>query len=93
MNLLAPAMGISTSEIPADHPDAENFLTKIPFAGQVFDVVIADGAVLRTHAREEYREKERESLRLRILQLAYGLVCCALHIVKGHRLLRIERSA
>ena len=74
MNLLAPALGVSMSKIPAAHPDAANFYPEIPFDGQKFDIVIADGAVLRTHAREEYRmEKEREALRLRVAQLIFGL--------------------
>ena len=74
MNLLASAMGVPASEIPANHPDAANFYTEIPFKGQTYDIVIADGAVLRTHAREEYRkEKELEALRLRTAQLIFGL--------------------
>ena len=74
LNLLASAMGVPASEIPANHPDAANFYTETPFEGQTYDIVIADGAVLRTHARGEYRmEKELEALRLRIAQLIFGL--------------------
>lgn len=74
MNLLASAMGVPASEIPANHPDATNFYTETPFEGQMYDIVIADGAVLRTHARGEYRmEKELEALRLRTAQLIFGL--------------------
>lgn len=67
-------MGVTASEIPADHPDAANFLTQAPFGNQVFDVVIADGAVLRTHERGEHRmNKDDEALRLRLSQLIFGL--------------------
>ena len=74
MNLLATAMGVPASKIPANHPDAANFYTEMPFEGQTYDIVIADGAVLRTHVRGEYRmEKELEALRLRTAQLIFGL--------------------
>ena len=73
INLLATSMGVPASDIPADHPDAEKFLTHVPFADLEFDVVIADGAVLRTHDRGEHRlDKEREALRLRLSQLILG---------------------
>lgn len=74
MNLLATVMGVPISDIPPDHPDAPNFYAETPFQGQTYDIVIADGAVLRTHTREEYRmDKEREALRLRAAQLVFGL--------------------
>ncbi|KAL8793300.1 MAG: hypothetical protein Q9195_004077 [Heterodermia aff. obscurata] len=73
INLLATSMGVTASEIPADHPDATKFLIDVPFAGLDFDVVIADGAVLRTHDRGEHRlDREREALRLRLAQLILG---------------------
>lgn len=75
MNLLASAMGVAASAIPTNHPDAAEFLTNTPFAKRKYDVVIADGAVLRVHERGEHRlEKEREALRLRLSQLIFGLV-------------------
>ena len=73
INLLATSMGVPASEIPADHPDATKFLINDPFADLKFDVVIADGAVLRTHDRGEHRlDKEREAVRLRLSQLILG---------------------
>ena len=67
MNLMASAMGVPASDIPAEHPDVVNFYSEVPFEGAVYDIVISDGTVLRTHEREEYRrEKEREGLRLRL---------------------------
>ena len=72
MNLLASSM-VLEDDIPKDHPDAENFLFEDPFPGDKFDIVIADGAVLRTHERGEHRlDKEREALRLRLSQLVFG---------------------
>lgn len=72
INLLATSMGVHASEIPADHPDVEMF-EDAPFANLEFDVVIADGAVLRTHERGEHRlDKGREALRLRLSQLILG---------------------
>ena len=72
INLLATSMGIRASDVPAGHPDAEKF-EDAPFANLEFDVVIADGAVLRTHERGEHRlDKALEALRLRLSQLVLG---------------------
>ena len=74
MNLLAEEYGISLLRIPRDHPDAAKFRADAPFAGLAFDIVVGDGAVLRTHARGDYRQdKDCEALRLRVAQLIFGL--------------------
>ncbi|KAE8130850.1 hypothetical protein BDV38DRAFT_291190 [Aspergillus pseudotamarii] len=70
ITLLAADMG--RVEIPNDHPDAERFLPRQFAPGQVFDVVICDGQVLRCHDRAAYRE-HREATRLTLTQLALGL--------------------
>ncbi|KAM0717991.1 hypothetical protein Q7P37_006323 [Cladosporium fusiforme] len=73
ITLLAADMGVSPDEIPASHPDAQNFAKQAELhETDRFDLVICDGQVLRTHARATYRET-REPQRLRATQLALGL--------------------
>ncbi|KAI1773227.1 hypothetical protein F4818DRAFT_121057 [Hypoxylon cercidicola] len=70
ITMLAEDMGIE--EIPEDHPDAGHFLPRQFKPDQLFDLVLCDGQVLRTHKRASYREK-REGTRLTVTQLALGL--------------------
>ncbi|KAK2806689.1 hypothetical protein FQN51_006657 [Onygenales sp. PD_10] len=71
ITMLAADMGVT--DIPTEHPDAENFLRRRQFnPGQNFDLILCDGQVLRTHVRASYREG-REARRLTITQLALGL--------------------
>lgn len=70
ITMLAEDLGVMT--IPSDHPDANNFLPGHIIPEQMFDLVISDGQVLRTHHRHEYREP-REARRLTVAQLALGL--------------------
>lgn len=70
ITMLAADMGVT--DIPAEHPDAANFLPRKFTDGQVFDLILCDGQVLRTHARASYREK-REARRLIVTQLALAL--------------------
>ncbi|KAI4593080.1 hypothetical protein KJ359_010168 [Pestalotiopsis sp. 9143b] len=70
ITMLAEDLGVMS--IPSDHPDASNFLPKHLSPDQMFDLVICDGQVLRTHHRHEYREL-REARRLTVAQLALGL--------------------
>ena len=70
VTMLAADMGVE--EMDDDHPDAENFLPRQFKPHQLFDLVICDGQVLRTHARAPYREK-REARRLTVTQLSLGL--------------------
>ncbi|KAL8787355.1 MAG: hypothetical protein Q9213_002238 [Squamulea squamosa] len=58
--------------IPANHPDAANFVSSSPFYGQNFDLVLCDGQALRTHNRAEYRETH-EPRRLLAAQLVFGI--------------------
>lgn len=76
LNLLAFEYGVSLLNVPPEHPDSERFLTNAPFAGLDFGIVVGDGAVLRSHAREEYRQdKDREALRLRVAQVGLPIHC------------------
>lgn len=70
ITMLAADMGMA--DIPVSHPDAGNFLPRQVETQQLFDLVICDGQVLRTHTRPDYREK-REVRRLITTQLALGL--------------------
>ncbi|KAL9565615.1 hypothetical protein ACKAV7_009797 [Fusarium commune] len=70
ITMLAEDMGCE--KIPKDHPDANNFLPQQLETGQLFDLIICDGQVLRTHLRASYRE-DCEARRLTTAQLALGL--------------------
>lgn len=65
----------ATMGIPDDHPDKDNFILERQLQSeQLFDLVLCDGQVLRTHKdhRAPYRER-REASRLTLTQLALGL--------------------
>ena len=66
------AADIGVTEIPEGHPDAGNFLPRKLHSSELFDLVLCDGQVLRTHNRAPYRE-QREARRLTLTQLALGL--------------------
>ncbi|KAL9949223.1 hypothetical protein ACHAQF_005722 [Verticillium nonalfalfae] len=70
VTMLAADMG--SPDIPVDHIDAKKFLPRQIDTSRVFDLVLCDGQVLRTHDRAPYREK-REARRLTTVQLALGL--------------------
>jgi hypothetical protein len=70
ITMLAADMGAVV--IPADHPDANNMLPRRFDPFQLFNLVLCDGQVLRTHTRAAYREK-REARRLTTTQLAISL--------------------
>ncbi|KMU80449.1 hypothetical protein CISG_02300 [Coccidioides immitis RMSCC 3703] len=70
ITMFAADMGVT--DIPKEHPDAANFLPRQLDPREVFDLVICDGQVLRTHDRAAYRE-EREARRLTLTQLALGV--------------------
>lgn len=70
ITMLAADMGVE--QIPQDHPEASMFLPRQMEPGQMFDLILCDGQVLRTHARAPYREP-REARRLTCTQLAIGL--------------------
>ncbi|KAL1586096.1 hypothetical protein WHR41_04765 [Cladosporium halotolerans] len=71
ITMLASDMG--AEHIPDDHADRQNFFPKQLPDGRLFDLILCDGQVLRTHERAPYREKEREARRLTSTQLALGL--------------------
>ncbi|PHH92740.1 hypothetical protein CDD83_5569 [Cordyceps sp. RAO-2017] len=70
VTMLAADMGVT--QIPKDHPEAGDFLPRQLEPDRLFDLVLADGQVLRTHRRAAYREP-REARRLSCAQLAMGL--------------------
>lgn len=70
ITMLAADMGVD--DIPPYHPDAAAFLPRQLPPHRLFDLVLCDGHVLRTHARSPYRER-REAVRLTTTQLALGL--------------------
>lgn len=70
VTMMAEDMG--SKEIPDNHPEAGRFLPQQFKPGQLFDLVLCDGQVLRTHERAPYREK-REARRLTTTQLALGM--------------------
>ncbi|OCL14162.1 hypothetical protein AOQ84DRAFT_309391, partial [Glonium stellatum] len=70
ITMLAADMGVT--DIPAEHPDARNLLPQQFDPSQLFDLVLCDGQVLRTHIRAAYRGM-REARRLTVTQLAIGL--------------------
>jgi hypothetical protein len=61
ITMLAADMGVS--DIPPENPEAKSFFPRPFNPGQVFDLVLCDGQVLRTHVRACYRET-REASRL-----------------------------
>ena len=58
--------------LPEGHEDAENFLPQQLEEGQLFDLVICDGPVLRQHSSAPYGESQG-ARRVAITQLALGL--------------------
>ncbi|KAL0929536.1 uncharacterized protein CTRU02_215435 [Colletotrichum truncatum] len=70
ITMLAADMGLV--DVPVEHPDHSSFLPQQLKPGDLFDLVICDGQVLRTHARKQYREN-REAYRLTVTQLCLGL--------------------
>jgi hypothetical protein len=72
ITMLAVEFGTALAKIPAKHPEATEFSAETPYQGLVFDIVLCDGQVLRTHRRAEYRQ-DRESFRLTISQLIFGM--------------------
>ena len=70
ITMLATEMGVT--DIPVDHPDAENFEPPTFSSKESFDLILCDGQVLSTHNRASYREA-REARRLAASQLVLGL--------------------
>lgn len=70
ITMFANDMGVES--VPADHPDARNFLPRQLEPHHLFDLIICDGQVLRTQNRQAYRES-REATRLSTTQLVIGL--------------------
>ncbi|KAL9606875.1 MAG: hypothetical protein Q9167_008138, partial [Letrouitia subvulpina] len=72
ITMLAAEFGVTSQDIPPDHPDAKNFSMHRPHGCDAFDIVLCDGQTLRTHQRLDYRES-REPLRLLTAQLILGM--------------------
>ncbi|KAB5579899.1 hypothetical protein GE09DRAFT_951080, partial [Coniochaeta sp. 2T2.1] len=89
ITMYAAVMGVGKEDIPAGHPDAENFRYDKPFEGEKFDLVFCDGQVLRTQERQSYRD-QYEAIRLLTSQLVIafqrmregGTMICLLHRVE-----------
>ena len=73
ITMLVREFSTRSFSIPADHPDAVNFIKSSPFNGQKFELVLCDGQALRTHERAKYRETMREACRLLAAQLIFGM--------------------
>lgn len=74
ITLMAGDMGMELDKIPADHPDAKNFLPKMIRPRAQFDLVTSEGGVLRPHISQLGIHREfREAHRLKAAQLAMGL--------------------
>jgi len=74
MNLLPLSYGLTPSTLPPTHPNAPRFLLSAPFPSLTYNLVLDDGAVLRSHTRDAHRhDKDHEALRLRLAQLIFGL--------------------
>ncbi|MCJ1468082.1 hypothetical protein MMC07_006709 [Pseudocyphellaria aurata] len=71
ITMLASEFGIPIEDVPSQHPEASKFTADRPFLGEVFDVVICDGQVLRIHQHQ--RSPAREIVRLLVSQLILGL--------------------
>ncbi|KAB5551426.1 hypothetical protein GE09DRAFT_1059878 [Coniochaeta sp. 2T2.1] len=89
ITMYAAVMDVGKEDIPAGHPDAENFRYNKPFEGEKFDLVFCDGQVLRTQERQSYRE-QYEAIRLLTSQLVIAFqrmregatMICLLHRVE-----------
>ncbi|CAN8100502.1 unnamed protein product [Discula destructiva] len=74
ITLMAGDLGMLHDEIPPDHPDAKEFLPKLIRPRATFDLVTAEGGVLRPHqALLGSHRKQREAHRLMAAQLALAL--------------------
>lgn len=71
ITMLTSEFGTPLKDVSPQHPEANKFNAVRPFQGEVFDVVICDGQVLRVHQHE--RSPAREIVRLLVSQLILGL--------------------
>lgn len=75
ITLMAGDMGMLPDQIPADHPDAMNFLPRLIRPTATFDLVTAEGGVLRPHQALLGSHRElREAHRLKASQLALAVL-------------------
>lgn len=74
ITLMAGDMGKLPDELPPNHPDAKNFLPKLIRPRATFDLVTAEGGVLRPHQALLGSHRElREAHRLKTSQLALAV--------------------
>lgn len=66
------AADLSFKDIPADHPDANQFLRHQFKPGQTFNLVIYSSSIIRNHQVGNFRQKT-EPQRLATSQRALGL--------------------
>lgn len=72
ITMLAVEFGINLTQVPATHPEAAKFNSDTPYQGLLYDIVLCDGQVLRTHKGQNFR-KDLESFRLMVSQLIFGM--------------------
>jgi 23S rRNA U2552 (ribose-2'-O)-methylase RlmE/FtsJ len=70
ITMLAAELSTDTLSI---YPEHSKFSTKRPYSDIKFDLIIADGAVLESHERSQYRTKIVEGVRLRASELVLAL--------------------
>ena len=74
MNLLISEFDVSISALPHNHPDTGKFLERTVFQNTTFDLILGDGNVLESFESDVPRkDKDFENLRLRLVQLVFGL--------------------
>jgi len=56
LDVTMPAADIGIAGFAADHAEAKNLLPQQLDPGQLFDLVLCDGQILRTHVRAAHRE-------------------------------------
>ncbi len=72
ITMLATEFGTSL-DLLSHHPEYSHFLSCRPYFTTKFDLVMADGAVLESHERGEYRTKHIEATRLRASEIVLAL--------------------
>lgn len=90
ITLMAGDLGVLPDEIPPEHPDANNFMTKQIRPRAQFDLVTSEGGVLRPHqvTLGSHRE-QREAHRLKASQLALALA----RVKNGGRMIVLMHKA
>ena len=73
ITMLAEEFGVHDIDIPEDHPEKSEFCFDRPYRGERFDLVLADGVVLKNHERSAYRTRNVEAIRLDCSELVIAM--------------------